>query len=108
VGVDASDDRSSRRRDQDTEVAPDRAVVDRIEDGKTAVLLVGADEHELTCGAELLPAGVVEGTWVVLDTSHQPPTIVEVDREMTETRRNDVSRRMRRMREGRRGGRFGR
>jgi hypothetical protein len=108
VSADAPEDRDRQREARDTEVAPDRAVVDRIVDGRTAVLLVGAGADELECRADQLPAGSGEGTWLVLDTSHQPPTIIDVDREMTDLRAADVSRRMQRIREGRRGGRFGR
>jgi hypothetical protein len=39
-----------------------RAVVDRIEDGGTAVLLVGEDEHKVELPASLLPEGADAGS----------------------------------------------
>ena len=39
-----------------------RAVVDRIEDGGTAVILVGEDEHKVELPASLLPEGADAGS----------------------------------------------
>ena len=39
-----------------------RAVIDRIEDGGTAVLLVGEDEHKVELPASLLPEGAESGS----------------------------------------------
>ena len=39
-----------------------RAVIDRIEDGGTAVLLVGEDEHKVELPASLLPEGAEAGS----------------------------------------------
>ena len=39
-----------------------RAVIDRIEDGGTAVLLVGEDEHRVELPASLLPEGADAGS----------------------------------------------
>ena len=39
-----------------------RAVVDRIEDGGTAVVLVGEDEHQVELPASLLPEGADAGS----------------------------------------------
>ena len=38
-----------------------RAVIDRIEDGGTAVLLVGEEEHKVELPASLLPEGAESG-----------------------------------------------
>jgi hypothetical protein len=45
------------------------AVVDRIEDGGTAVLLVGADEHKVELPASLLPEGAGGGSHLSLNIS---------------------------------------
>lgn len=39
-----------------------RAVIDRIEDGGRAVLLVGEDEHKVELPASLLPEGAESGS----------------------------------------------
>jgi hypothetical protein len=43
-----------------------RAVIDRIEDGGTAVLLVGEEEHKVELPASLLPEGADAGSHLVL------------------------------------------
>lgn len=84
----------------------DRAVLDRIVDGSTAVLLVGAAGHELTLPADRLPEDASDGTWLVLDVDVDPPVVVAIDEELTELRRRDLSSRLSRVRQERRGGRF--
>jgi hypothetical protein len=46
-----------------------RAVIDRIEDGGTAVLLVGEDEHKVELPAALLPEGAESGSHLVINVS---------------------------------------
>ena len=46
-----------------------RAVIDRIEDGGTAVLLVGEDEHKVELPASLLPEGAEGGSHLSIDIS---------------------------------------
>ena len=46
-----------------------RAVIDRIEDGGTAVLLVGEDEHKVELPAALLPEGAESGSHLVISVS---------------------------------------
>jgi hypothetical protein len=92
----------------ETDIPDDRAVIDRVVDGGTAVLLVGSDETELQVPVAALPDGAGEGDWVVLDLSTAPPTIVRVDEVLTDARRTDLEQRMQRIRRERRGGRFGR
>lgn len=50
-----------------------KAVIDRIEDGKHAVLLIGEDETERVLPVENLPEGVREGVWLIL---HEDGSIV--------------------------------
>jgi hypothetical protein len=91
-----------------TGIPPDRAVVDRIVDGTTAVLLVGPTEDELLVTACSLPENAEEGSWVFLDLDADPPTIIEVDHELTEARSSELESRMDQLRERRSGGRFSR
>lgn len=84
----------------------DRAVLDRVVDGTTAVLLVGPAEDELHLPVGRLPDGAADGTWVILDLRTEPPCIVGIDHELTEARRTDLSSRLDRLRQERRGGRF--
>ena len=46
-----------------------RAVIDRIEDGGTAVLLVGEEETKVELPASLLPEGADGGSHLVLNVS---------------------------------------
>jgi hypothetical protein len=74
------------------------AVVDRIEDGLHAVLLVGPDEVELVVDATLLPEGTEEGDWLRVGFVRDPA--------LTAERRAAIERRMERIRRTRKGGRF--
>jgi hypothetical protein len=89
-------------------ITDDRAVVDRIVDGRTALLLVGPTEAEAHLPVDALPEGTTEGTWVVLDLSVDPPRVIDVDEELTTARREELTRRMDRIRRDRTGGRFDR
>jgi hypothetical protein len=79
-------------------IAQDALVVDRIVDGRHAVLLIGPDEIELVIDVDLLPAGTVEGDWLRLGFVPDPAS--------TASRRADVEARMTRLRDERSGGRF--
>jgi hypothetical protein len=92
----------------DDAVPEDRAVVDRIVDGTTAVLLVGPGEREAHVPAETLPDGVGDGTWLLVDPDTHPVEVLGVDRELTDRRAADISTRMERIRQERHGGRFDR
>lgn len=92
----------------DEAVPDDRAVLDRVVDGATAVLLVGPDEWEAHVEAAALPSGAEDGTWLVVDPEASPVEILGIDEEMTARRTRDVAARMQRLREHRRGGRFAR
>jgi hypothetical protein len=91
-----------------TDVGDDRAVVDRIVDDRTAVLLVGPTGREHHVSAEQLPEGATDGTWVVLDPSTDPVTVLRIDDELTRARFRDLSARLETIRRQRRGGRFDR
>jgi len=80
------------------DIPHDAAVIDRIEDGQRAVLLVGPDEVELLLDVALLPAGAVEGDWLRLSFT--------VDAERSELRRVALAERLERIRRTRGGSRF--
>jgi hypothetical protein len=82
----------------DDGVAQDALVVDRIVDGRRAVLLIGPDEVELVIDAALLPEGTLEGDWLRLGLTPDPV--------LTAARRADVEARLARLRAERSGGRF--
>jgi hypothetical protein len=63
-------------------VAPDRALVERIEEA-TAVLRVGPGGTRVDLDAGDLPPEAVPGTWVVLDLQLHPPLVLAVDEELT-------------------------
>jgi hypothetical protein len=82
----------------DAPVGNDAAVIDRIEDGRHAVLLVGAGEVELVVDVALLPAGAREGDWLRIGFSADP--------ERTDARRGALEGRLDAVRRTRGGGRF--
>ena len=86
----------------------DRAVVDRIVDDTTAVLLVGPGETEAHLPASSLPDDARDGTWLVVEPDHCTVRVLEIDRELTERRTAHLDARLDRLREQRRGGRFDR
>lgn len=91
----------------DPDIPPDRAVIDRIVDGVTAVLLVGPDETELLVGVDQLPDDAGEGDWVVIDPGGACASVVAVDADLTRRRATDIDARLARIRARRSGGRFG-
>lgn len=97
---------SGRRGSPVSDVAADRAVVDRIVDGVTAVLLVGPDETEMRVDVADLPDGTAEGTWLIV--GGDPVGVQGVDAEMSADRQVELGQRIQRLRDQRRGGRFGR
>lgn len=100
------DDRPELGGGTTPQIAEDRAVLDRVVDGVTAILLVGADERPLELPASALPEDVTDGTWLRLDLATDPPTVLEIDHRLTEQRSQDLDRRLRDLRRSRGGGRF--
>lgn len=83
----------------------EKAVIDRIVDGKTAVILVGDNEREYHYPAGKLPEGAREGTWLRVQVAGDEIISLEVDREETETVRRRVQEKMDRLRQrGRKSG----
>ena len=62
----------------------ERAVVDRIVDGRTAVILVGEDERQCHYPSDELPEGVQEGTCLMVQIESGTIVTVEVDHEETD------------------------
>lgn len=69
-------------------VAPDRALVERVEDG-TAILRVGPGGTRVDLAADDIPEEAVAGTWVILDLQLHPPLVLAVDEELTRQRSRD-------------------
>jgi hypothetical protein len=92
--------------DQPTPVAEDRAVIDRIVDGTTAVLLIGPEETEKQVRVEDLPKDAGEGDWLILDVDQDPFTIVGIDTELTDARRAAIDDKLDRIRQRQTGNRF--
>ena len=63
----------------------EKAVIDRIVDGKIAVILVGEDERQHHYPADKLPEGANEGTWLRVQVEGDEMVSVEVDQEETDT-----------------------
>jgi hypothetical protein len=83
---------------------PNRAVLDRIVDGRVAVLLVGDDQTELRVPTDVMPADATEGDWLIIDSRGRPAA---VDTALTTERRKAARSRLERIRRRQTGGRFG-
>jgi len=83
------------------------AVVDRLE-GELAVLLLGADEVEVTVPVGALPDGAGEGAWLLVAASSAGVEVVGADPDGEARQRERMQRRLARLRAERGGGRFGR
>ena len=67
------------------------AVVDRIVDGVTAVLIVGdPPERELAIARDALPAQVREGHWLAIELEGDRLVSAEIDEQATENARKGV------------------
>jgi len=83
------------------------AVVDRLE-GELAVLLVGADEVEVTLPVGELGGEAREGAWLLVRVSTTGVEVVGADPAGEARQRERMQRRMARLRAERGGNRFGR
>jgi hypothetical protein len=92
--------------DQPIPIAEDRAVIDRIVGGTTAVLLIGPEETEKHVAVEDLPEDAAEGDWLILDVDHDPFDIVSIDTELTDARRAAIDEKLDHIRQRQTGNRF--
>ena len=76
----------------------DKAVIDRIVDGRTAVILVGEDERQHHCPADRLPEGAKEGTWLRVQVESGSVVAMEVDQEETDEVRRRIQEKMDKLR----------
>lgn len=61
------------------------AVIDRIVDGSTAVLLVGEEEAQFLCPVSALPAGSKEGSWLLVIIKEGELVEASLDQAKTES-----------------------
>jgi len=76
----------------------EKAVVDRIVDGRTAVILVGEDERQHHHPADELPEGAQEGTWLRVRVEGAKIVSMEVDQEETDIVRRRIKHKMDKLR----------
>lgn len=76
-----------------------KAVIDRIEDSKHAVLIVGDEEEQKVIPAEELPDGAQEGTWLQVDFDGGTVASISIDEEETEKRQRRISSKMEKLKE---------
>ncbi len=60
------------------------AVVDRIVDGSTAVLLIGQKQTQFLCSVEELPVGVKDGQWLMVKIADGRLLEAQIDLEKTQ------------------------
>ena len=76
----------------------EKAVIDRIVDGRTAVILVGEDERQYHYPADRLPEGAKEGTWLRVQIESGAIVAMEVDQEETDAVHRRIQEKMDRLR----------
>ncbi len=76
-----------------------KAVIDRIVDGKQAVLHVGDRETEWILPVNELPAGAKEGIWLRVGVDGNRLVDIEIDEQETGQRAAGISEKMRMLRE---------
>jgi len=78
-----------------------KAVIDRIEDGKHAVLIVGDEEEQKIIPVNELPDGAREGTWLKVKFNGDAITYIAIDHEETAKRRERINSKMNKLKERR-------
>lgn len=76
----------------------ERAVIDRVEDGELAVLLVGQEQRELVVPVSQLPDGARAGVWLVIETQDDRLVSAALDPGAEAEARERISEKMRRLR----------
>jgi hypothetical protein len=76
-----------------------KAVIDRIVDGKHAVLLVGESEEEKIISYSLLPVGVGEGSWLNVQFDGDTLISIKADQSETDQRKKRIQDKMNLLRE---------
>lgn len=76
----------------------EKAVVDRIVDGKTAVILVGENERQHHYPVDGLPEDAKEGTWLRVRVESGEIVAMEVDQEETDMVHQRIQEKMDRLR----------
>ena len=76
----------------------EKAVVDRIVDGKIAVILLGEDQRQHHHPADELPEGAQEGTWLRVRVEGAKIVSIEVDPGETDEVRRRIQEKMDKLR----------
>ncbi len=77
----------------------EKAVVDRIEEGRQAVLLVGEDEREFVVPVAQLPEGAGAGAWLRVRLEGAELTVLGIDQGEEEAARQRIEDKMARLRQ---------
>ncbi len=75
-----------------------KAVIDRIEEGARAVLLVGEEEREFVLPAGQLPQGAAAGTWLRVQRTESELTVLGLDPREDEAVRQRIDAKLARLR----------
>ncbi len=76
-----------------------KAVVDRIEEGSQAVLLVGEDEREFVIPVEELPEGAGAGAWLRVRLEGADLTVLGIDQGEEDAARQRIEDKLARLRQ---------
>ena len=76
----------------------EKAVIDRIVDGKTAVILVGENELQYEYPADKLPQGAKEGSWLKVEIEDKEIIHISLDQQETDLNRKRIKSKMDKLR----------
>ena len=77
----------------------EKAVIDRVEDGELAVLLVGDAQVERVVAISQLPSGAEPGSWLWVQFEGDQLIAARLDADETEQSRQRIAEKMKRLRE---------
>ncbi|MFW6111187.1 MAG: DUF3006 domain-containing protein [Thermoproteota archaeon] len=75
-----------------------KAVIDRVEEGKIAVILVEEEGLEFKIPVNELPKDIEEGVWLNVDIEDGELVVLEIDEEETEKRKNRIQEKIKTLR----------
>ncbi|QKS72552.1 DUF3006 domain-containing protein [Paenalkalicoccus suaedae] len=81
-------------------------VIDRIEDGQHAVILVESEQLQFNVLREDLPAGAEEGTWITFDAVDGVVSNIELDSAKTHEQTERIENKLGRIRKKSSGSKF--
>lgn len=74
-----------------------KAVIDKVEEGETAVILVEKKRLEFKTSVKELPEDAEEGMWLKVDIEDGKLVSVKIDKEETKKRKNRINKKIKKL-----------